>query len=578
MEKDKLIGWAILAGISEEETQLKPSMRFNRHTMIDALKEIQTLLLDVGRLRRQYKLELDVVEGPTQGEAEQPVNQPEGNAADATDSPVFGRSSRLEKRALEFFEKTRQVPRKLKWSALDNDKFEELLANLGKLNDGMMVFLESYDREQLLKRQEITLMQVLQLSTKMDDLLGLLNSQKAANVEHRHHLQHNFSDNSRQKYSERFERLTRFRALSLDIELGGASQTSSISSRSEDNSRLSRDDLELEISAQSQTPEQFSCGRYQGQSVWMEWRYYEPHVEERDNEEDESIEDSREPPAFVHSRIARMADLLRSKDKPPEFCVPDCVGYVLDTEECRLGLVYEPITPVLGIMQPPVSLLDLLSEKKKPSLTTRIRMGRLLASSIWYLHATQWLHKGLRSQNVVFETPVYFKSGLRSGPPRLVLCGFDYSRPAAIDETTERPVGNLWHEMYRHPNAQFDFPREGRRGFRKLYDIYSLGVVLYEIGIWRPVHALLGVDTQPSKPEYRLKTSTVKTVRSRLLAQDSLEELEAQTGSLYAGCVKSCLSGDFTAEDNGSGDYGNESRFVADFWENVLQKLESTCV
>ncbi|KAK7962778.1 uncharacterized protein PG986_003603 [Apiospora aurea] len=564
MEKDKLIGWAMLAGISEEETQLKPSMRFNRHTMVDTLKEIQTLLLDLARLRRQYKLELNIAEGSTQAEAEQPVNQTGGNAANATDDPVLDRYSRLEKRALEFFEKTRQVPRKLKWSALDNDKFEELLANLGKLNDGMMVFLEPYDREQLLKRQEITLMQVLQVSTKVDDLLGLLHSQEAANADNRHRRQHMFSDNSRQTYAERFERLTRFRALNLNIEHGGARQTSSISPRSEYNSRISRDGLELEDPVQSQTLEQFSSGRYQGQSVWVEWRYYEPHVEQCDDEDDEDIQDSREPPPFVHSRIARMADLLRGKDKPPEFCVPDCVGYVLDTQGCRLGLVYKPITPALGFIQPPVSLLDLFSERKKPSLTTRIQMGRLLASSIWYLHATQWLHKGLRSQNVVFETPVDFKSGLNSGTPRLVLCGFDYSRPAAIDETTESPVGNLWHELYRHPNAQFDFP------VKAAGDSASW--------MWRPVHALLGIDTESSDPGSRLKASMVKTVRSRLLAQDSLEELEAQTGSLYAGCVKSCLSGDFTEEDNGSGEYGNESRLVAEFWENVLQKLESTCV
>lgn len=566
MEKDKLIGWAILAGISEEEeTQLKPTMRFNRHTIIDTLKEIQTLLLDVARLKRIYNLEFSIAEGPSKTDTEPPSSHTSAS------TPVLDRYARLEKRALDFFDKTRKVPRRLRWSALDNDKFEELLANLGRLNDGMMVFLESYDREKLFKMQEITLMQVLQVSTKMDDLLALLNSQESVNAQFRHQLQ-TLSQDSRQKYTERFEQLTRFRALNLAIELGDMDHKP-LSPQNED-VRLSMEGLGLEMLTESHTPEQFSCGRYQGQSVWVEWRYYEPHLEDHDEEDEEDMEESHEPPAFVHRRIAQMARLLRAKDKPPEFCVPDCVGYVLNVNKYRLGLIYKPINALSQTVHRPVALLDLLSETKKPSLTTRVQMGRLLASSIWYLHATQWLHKGLRSQNVVFERPADSNTLQKAELLPFVLCGFDYSRPAAIDETTERPVGNPWHELYRHPKTQFDFPREGRRGFRKLYDIYSLGVVLYEIGMWRPVHILLGIEPVASAQGPRIRTSVVKAVRSQLLAQEHLDELQAQTGSVYAACVRSCLSGDFTAEDDGLRESNNENRFVADFWEAVLQKLE----
>ncbi|KAK8043505.1 hypothetical protein PG993_005935 [Apiospora rasikravindrae] len=438
----------------------------------------------------------NITEASIQAQAEHPAYQAEENTANATNDPVLGRYSRLETRALEFFEKTRQAPRKLKWSALDNNKFEELLANLGRPNDGMMVFLESYDREQLLKKQEITLMQVLQVSTKMDDLLSLLHSQESANAQYRQHLR------------------------------------------------------SLEPPALSQTPNRFSCGRYSSQPVWVEWRYYEPHLGEGDDEEDdEDNEGSHEPPAFVHSRIARMAYLLRGKDKPREFYVPNYIDYVLDTKECRLGHVYKPITPVIEPMQPPVSLLDLLSlEKKKAFLDNPHSNG----TAAGLLHLVPARHAMVAQGSVQPECCIRGIGGLH-----------EWSKPTAIDETTERSMGNLWHGVYRHPDAQFDFPREGRRGFRKLYDIYSLGVVLYEIGVWRPVHALLGIDTDRFKPEFRFKASSVKTARSRLLAQESLDELEAQTGLLYAACVKSCLSGDFTAEDNGSREYGIESRTMS---------------
>lgn len=47
MERDKLVGWAILARVAEEESSLQPGLIMSRHTINDALREMQVLLLDV---------------------------------------------------------------------------------------------------------------------------------------------------------------------------------------------------------------------------------------------------------------------------------------------------------------------------------------------------------------------------------------------------------------------------------------------------------------------------------------------------------------------------------------------------
>lgn len=73
------------------------------------------------------------------------------------------------------------------------------------------------------------------------------------------------------------------------------------------------------------------------------------------------------------------------------------------------------------------------------------------------------------------------------------MSGFEYSRPAHAGEVTEKPTDNLYHDLYRHCNAQFDVPRNGAKGFKKIYDVYSLGVVILEIAFWQPIHAILGL-------------------------------------------------------------------------------------
>ena len=89
------------------------------------------------------------------------------------------------------------------------------------------------------------------------------------------------------------------------------------------------------------------------------------------------------------------------------------------------------------------------------------------------LHSVNWLHKGLRSHSIVFLSD---KDGdVDYACP--FLSGFGYARPAFRADMTEIPSQNPEYHMYRHPRMHGLGPWEGRQGFKRTLDMYSLGVV-----------------------------------------------------------------------------------------------------
>ncbi|KAF5011157.1 hypothetical protein FDECE_2721 [Fusarium decemcellulare] len=543
MEKEKLLGWAVLAKLSENSASADSSLRPNRHIVIDTLREIQVLLLDFSQLDRTYKLKLIASSNIGTGNSDESV-EPSGNETLRDDYSI------LQKKALNFIEKTRRYPKRLQWAAFDKAQFERLLSNLRALNDDMMGFLEVYERKRHFQMQEATFMQILQVNNRVGDLFELLHSLKNSAADDAGGSARSNKIHSR-AYLERLISLTRFKAVSISIEDEAQNKDSSDSGI---DSLLTDMPSGREFAFESLSqlaPEDHerpsrSSGLLDEMRVWVEWRYYE------------EVDEDEGPPPFVATRIPKLARLLGDEMKPSEFLVPACLGYVHDEDQYRFGFIFQSSESLGEYL--PVSLLELLSTTKKPSLTTRVQIARTVATSIWYLHATNWLHKGLRSENIVFQD----RSNVRSASP--FLCGFDYSRPSNIGEETERPVQNLLHDLYRHPSTQFDVPRDGRRGFNKLYDIYSLGIVLYEIGVWMPIQKFLGMTT--------VKASTVKGVKSCLLEVESMDALESEIGILFSSAVRACLGGSLVPDENLLR-VDSDAWLQLNFGEQVIKRLDS---
>ena len=125
----------------------------------------------------------------------------------------------------------------------------------------------------------------------------------------------------------------------------------------------------------------------------------------------------------------------------------------------------------------------------KPMLSQRIAIAWKLASSLSYLHTTDWLHTGVHSGNVLFQC-----DGDKIDMENPIMSGFGYSRPQST-KTTTRSLDPRW-DIYRWPTIQNDVPKEGMS--RNTYDIYSFGLLLLEIAHWQPLRKLLCLKKLPA--------------------------------------------------------------------------------
>lgn len=250
--------------------------------------------------------------------------------------------------------------------------------------------------------------------------------------------------------------------------------------------------------------------------IWIEWKYldiefnFDRHVE----------------------RVKDLTALLSYSDKPAEFCGPKCVGYVPDEDEYRVGLVYEVPDHVSAQNAfEPISLLAVLTSETNLSKHARRQLAFKLANSVLHLHSVDWLHKSFSSHSITF-----FRDS--SGSPNLgfpIVSGFGLSRPATRQDMTERPSDDLEADIYRHPAVQRS---EKSSGFMKIYDIYSLGVVLFELAYCKPVTEVLGVDLET------MRNKDVYTVRRRLLSENNhLDGVTDALGMEYRNVVEACLIG-----------------------------------
>lgn len=316
---------------------------------------------------------------------------------------------------------------------------------------------------------------------------------------------------------------------------------------------------------------------------WVEWKDYEAG---RPGEVDPTKE-------VILQRTRKLAALLHHSPKPDAFRTPHCLGFFdkapplsksqdgtdkddnKDEEEeeeddilnYRLGLVFERPQDVHASL-PPISLHELLQTVRKPRVTERVTLAHAVAHCLLYLHAVNWLHKGLRSHNIIFFRT---ETG-QVAYDKPYLSGFDFSRPAK-DAMTQIP-DDMENDLYRHPHTQSSTYAEERERFKRSFDIYSLGVMFVEIAFWKPVDRVLDIDLNAVRRSRRVALG----VRSHLLDPSVIEEIGASMGEKFESATRRCIAG---GEEFGLVEGSDETSdaFAANlsmaFYENVVQQLGS---
>ena len=422
------------------------------------------------------------------------------------------------KKTLKLVERSPQAAKGLRWAVIDRKKFVSLVEKLIAHNDS----IESLLDRQAFKNQQSMLheshMFMLQLNSKIDDL-RVMCSALAVKPEAA-----SSSTGVGSPRSETFLRDYEDESRSVIRLASFKSQRLALESHSQSLDLVSLDATEINLKSSDGTRTE---AVYRGRLVLVEWKKYtldlSPHSDWNE---------------MIQGRVMQLALLLGSSKKPREFRSPNCLGYFADPEEdqYRYGLVYEKPEGTSPTARA-VSLLDLLTIGAKPSLTARIKLAHAVASSLLYLHAVDWLHKGLRSDSILF----FASPGDEPDYANPTLAGFDYARPDRSGEQTDPLPENSEHDIYRHPSSLHGTTSRSR----KSYDVYSLGIVLVEIAHWKRIDEIVKIP-EDAKAAQR----TIRNMRTVLLRDDSQKEIEALIGDKYSRVVRTCLTSDDESEDD----------------------------
>ncbi|KAA6414498.1 MAG: hypothetical protein FRX48_01247 [Lasallia pustulata] len=542
IEQARLLNWGEKVGLVEE-LLAQPSrvIQLNRNLVLDILLEVQGLFRSC--VKAHEKFDSLVPE------------QSNSIAVDwsASDTKLPVGTNKILTKILRVLEKTPQISRRLQWAMVEHHKFADLIQKLIGYNDSIESILDQNAFDQLRYMQSQTHMIMLQLTSKVDELKDLslairltTQSGSQANSSTPTISRSSTLGVDQQDQHTSFASLTDFKMQQAKIEHGGTSLTPV---------PINKDEVKVDdVSAYR------SDATYQGKQVWVEWKAYDADVNP------ESTWNKT-----IEQRTRKLATLLCSKNKPKEFRAPQCLGYFHDrNDECsRYGFVYEKPRAAL-VTSKPVSLLDLFSSSKEPSLSKRVALAHALCESLMYLQSVNWLHKGFRCDSVIFF-PAQDKTPSQLDYAAPILSGFDYARPDLPEEVTERISGDIEHEIYRHPDQ---VKRVSSRS-KKSHDIYSLGIVLIEIAHWKHIYDIMDIDIKQKGARSKLRK-----IRYRLLSEEEgfLEGVGCKVGEVYREVVRKCISGGqalgtFESADETQANIGAEMQRV--FSEDLLGQLGS---
>jgi len=255
-------------------------------------------------------------------------------------------------------------------------------------------------------------------------------------------------------------------------------------------------------------------------------------------------------------RIRGIARLLSLGGKPREMRTLGCLGVVSVMEEhsTTYKLLYRLPRPSFFTLKEIMS-----TQRKTPTLPLgkKFICAKVLCRAILWIHLAGWLHKSIRSDNVIFCADKEPDANLAEP----FLCGFEYSRLTASPLDTDAPVAT--DNLYRHPDVQ-GLP-EDKRGterpeFESAHDVYALGMTLLELGSHRSLPGLKEKYEKNSKQRW-----SAAPFREWLLQGELDSLLVPRMGEIYTDVVRCCLAGLKT--DDGS-------NFQETFWSRVVKKVD----
>lgn len=575
IEHGRLKNWSQVAGLLDfqDDSKVCGTIRANRLLLAAILTEIQESMNSFADLNGQY-MELHANRGigtfkDDGGIGNDGVNRADLVAELGAFDPPYGRNTPMPKKSMlagvsGVFRDTGAIirhPKKLKWALMSRDRFEKLLGRLQELIDYLHELMDDQQMEVLHKTTQKTYLEMLQLRSTVEELKDLMDAVKPLN-QFTVNMQF-VTQNNPVKDDDKVEILKLAAFKSSSFALSDNITSGKITVR------------EILTSSLTFKTSKFVSGCADAiyhldgttQRVWVEWKELKGYGNEQSTDRQTLL-----------NRIKELSALL-ALDKPKEFCAPTCLGYIDARQDATAAGGFGMVFAVPGnanVEASPVSIFQAIKETSIPSLNKRVALASRIASCLFYLHSVNWLHKGFRSENLLC-----FRDANRDANgdslTNLYLKGFEYARPARKGEETEAiPHVPAW-EIYRHPNIQGG-EMQSRRYYRKTFDIYSLGVVLIEVALWKSIDEVVGIaDIEQASPQITYH------VRDCLLDTNPkvLETIRSHMGDKYHDAVKACINGgESFGISPGDDETTNQSGAILqdNFQKEVLDKLTSIAV
>ena len=515
LQEIRLTEWARRANLLGTDGAM--DKRLNESIVHAVLQELRDLLLDTDKLKARYNLGLVTKDSSWQD------HSPE--IASPVAHGVLGHAISNDVRR-DIMHRARIIqtkngfPRRIWWAAVDKVRFEELIGKIEYFIRELWLLLDPWLQDDLSKSLQMAVSKFIEVSSKVDDLWSL-----------RETILHSSNGPGSPDFHP-LASVADVKAIRIGIEATAdedectTQDTVEYPNRTqpEESSRdivrnLNQKDITGYVPMKGNLEK--GVAKHDGDPVFIEWKSL-PHQ-------------------FRNKIIERAHNLaiILSVSKHRAFRSLYCKGLARDVDGGRIAFVYD--IPISSQPSLPRSLRTMFGSN--PSVTERLNLALEITLSVKYFHTAGWLHKDLRSENILFfpsEAPEALETQSSFPLTNPILAGFAFSRLNSPSEISEQPSADPQRDLYRHPDAM----GEPSTSFSATKDIYALGTILLEIGEWRSLKSL--VDRVVDVSKRNVPMTQLAQVKPFLLddgPRGGLGMLRYRMGDIYAKVTKMMLNG-----------------------------------
>ncbi|KAI1421145.1 prion-inhibition and propagation-domain-containing protein [Xylaria sp. FL1777] len=514
-EKYRLIAWASRVGILGDNE--KQTINWQLAGML--LRQLELLLTSANVLRDRYSLNVTEEEVQTMNES-QATEYPRSAVAKL----IARLKPTLHTTTSKIISENNSTAQKFRWAARDKDKLKELLKQIAGFINKLEFLLDSTERQQEKEEYTRLLREVISLTTTINeagqikDLFeGGPSPRKSINA-------------AAYLKQVRLVLGADKREDEVTPKLGGSSigvklPKLSILARSLKpwkNAELHAGSLEF--------------ATYHNRQVLVQWKVVGSTQWER----------------YTNQMKCLTVFLMSLSDK--SFRSLPCLGYYPLETQGRHGIIYS--LPDGERDWDFRSLKSLISSQSLVSLKRRLELMRAIADTVLQLHTAGWLHKSLRSENIIFIAPRGSDSEIfLSSEPYII--GYEYARSDTKDSAnifTELPDTDLETDLYRHPQAR----GLDRETFQKRFDMYAMACIFIELVMWKPLVDIFSLYVTEGLGDIISNAQASNEIVSLPSLEDLFQKDDAVKTFVYhsGDTIFEVVSTSFSAEKAKEGDEG----------------------